>query len=110
MEAEAQGAAPESHRALKKGRQRRQDARAVPGTPRALAIDRRLAQTPERVRRTYLRAVGGRSLAAGVKAFCLECVGWKRVEVTACTALACPLWPYRPFQAQHSGSEGDVQP
>jgi hypothetical protein len=60
-------------------------------------IAKRLEDTPERMRRTYLRAVSGRSMAAGIKAFCAECVGWERAEVTRCTAPACPLYAYRPF-------------
>jgi hypothetical protein len=52
---------------------------------------------PETCRRTYLRAMQGKSLSAAVKAFCMECVGWDRQEVARCTAPACPLYPYRPF-------------
>lgn len=48
---------------------------------------------PQSCRRTYRLAVEHRSLRAAVKATCLECVGRSRAEVTACTALACPLWP-----------------
>jgi len=60
-------------------------------------IAKRLEDTPETMRRTYLRAVSGRSMAAGIKAFCAECVGWDRAEVARCTAPACPLYAYRPF-------------
>jgi len=61
-------------------------------------IARRVGEMPATCRRNYLQAMSGKSLAAGVKAFCLECIGWDRSEVTACTAPACPLHPYRPFQ------------
>jgi hypothetical protein len=61
------------------------------------AIARRLESMPETCRRTYLRAMQGCSMAAAVKAFCMECVGWNRDEVARCTAPACPLYPYRPF-------------
>jgi hypothetical protein len=74
-----------------------QDARLDLDKAQEAAIARRLESMPETCRRTYLRAMGGRSLAAAVKAFCLECVGWDRQEVARCTALACPLYPYRPF-------------
>ena len=62
------------------------------------SVDDRLSQMPPTCRNTYLRAVGGKSPAAGIKAFCMECVGWVRSEVVACTALACPLYGYRPFK------------
>ena len=44
-----------------------------------------------------MKAVGG-GRAAAVKAFCLECCGWKPQEVRSCSAPACPLWAVRPFQ------------
>jgi hypothetical protein len=61
-------------------------------------VAKRLADMPKSARNTYLRAMGGRSPRAGIKAFCNECCGWQRAEVARCTALACPLYPYRPFQ------------
>lgn len=33
-----------------------------------------------------------------IKAFCGECVGYERLAVTECTAYACPLHAYRPYQ------------
>jgi hypothetical protein len=68
------------------------------GPARALAIDRRLAQMPLKSRSTYRRAVGGKSRLAGIKAFCMECCVHDRAAIRDCTALACPLYPYRPFQ------------
>jgi len=59
----------------------------------------RLEQMPERMRRNYLAAMGGKNRAAAVKAFCHMCVGWIRGEVGLCTAPACPLHPYRPEQS-----------
>ena len=58
----------------------------------------RLREMPETCRNRYVKAMRGRSVASAVKAFCLECMGWSRREVKACTAQACPLYPYRPFQ------------
>jgi hypothetical protein len=47
----------------------------------------------------YLRAAAAKAApAAAIKAHCLECVGYARDEVTQCTAKACPLFAYRPFQ------------
>jgi len=62
------------------------------------AVERRLGEVPQIYRAGYLKALAGRSPKAAIKAFCLECVGWQRAEVAACTALACPLWSYRPFR------------
>ena len=54
---------------------------------------------PSRYRGFYDRAIAGNSRKAAMVAFCLECVGWDKKEVTLCTAPACPLYPYRPYQA-----------
>lgn len=43
-------------------------------------------------------AAAVRSRAAAVKLFCLECVGYLREDVRACTAHACALWRWRPYQ------------
>lgn len=62
---------------------------------RANAIAARRAEIPKLYRGIYDRAVSGKSRKAGMRAFCLECVGWQRTEIDLCTDLACPLWPYR---------------
>jgi len=41
---------------------------------------------------------GKASPRSAIKAFCLECVGFDRSAVAECTAYACPLWRYRPYQ------------
>lgn len=61
-------------------------------------IEAKLAQMPEICRHGYLQAMKGHSRGAAMKAFCMECVGWNREEVRACTAAACPLYPYRPYK------------
>ncbi|GAG46448.1 unnamed protein product [marine sediment metagenome] len=61
-------------------------------------IEQKLENMPESYRATYLKAMDGNSLAAAVKAHCLECVSWLRVEVRECTATDCPMFPYRPYQ------------
>jgi len=63
---------------------------------RRRAVEDRISQMPKTARGTYLSALGGRSPKAAIKAHCMECCGWVRAEVAACTALACPLWGYRP--------------
>ena len=78
------------------------------GPAQESAIAKRLSDMPETCRRTYLRAMQGRSLSAAVKAFCMECVSWDRQEVARCTAPACPLYPYRPFGREKGrGTEGE---
>ena len=58
----------------------------------------RLEEMPTGCRMTYIRALKGKSMAAAIKAQCMECVGWIRDEVRQCSALACPLYPYRPYK------------
>lgn len=60
--------------------------------------NKRLADTPETMRRTYIRAMGGKSRPSAVRAMCQQCMGWDRASVTGCTSWACPLWHYRPYQ------------
>ena len=66
-------------------------------TQEAMIRDRAL-EMPKRCVETYLRAVRGKSRPAAIKALCMECCGWQRREVALCTALACPLFLYRPFK------------
>ena len=66
---------------------------------RRAAVEERAAQIPPKYLRGYLRAAAGSaSPRAAVKSFCLECLGWISADVTDCTAPACPLYQYRPFQ------------
>ena len=69
----------------------------VEGSRRPL-VEERCLQMPQSCKRTYLRAVTTKAPTIGIRAHCMECVGWVRAEVTQCTALACPLYGYRPFQ------------
>jgi hypothetical protein len=61
-------------------------------------IEQRRAQMPEIHKANYDKALRGRSMKAGIKAFCLECVQWQKEEVRLCTDLACSLYPYRPYK------------
>ena len=47
---------------------------------------------------TFKKAYFGRSLAAGIKAKCLECTNLQPQEVKRCTIEGCPLWVYRPYR------------
>jgi len=64
------------------------------------------ADIPKIHRKTYDRAMQGRSLKSAVKSFCLECVCWQKEEVRKCTSLACALYPYRPYRVSKQASEG----
>jgi hypothetical protein len=65
---------------------------------RAGQIEERRAQIPDIHKANYDKAMRGKSLRAGTKAFCLECVNWQKEEVRHCTDFACPLYPYRPYK------------
>jgi len=39
-----------------------------------------------------------KSKADAIKAFCLECVGFKYKRVTTCTSPSCALFKVRPYQ------------
>ena len=69
-------------------------------------IKERREAMPRRYRPGYDRAVRGKSLRAAVKAFCLECVYWKREEVRQCTCLTCPLYAERPYKLSCESQEG----
>ena len=73
---------------------------------RAKKVERRKSDVPVLYRGLYERvAAGEASHREAIKAQCLECVCWQRREVTRCTALACPLYLYRPYQDPEE--EGD---
>ncbi|MHC4664459.1 MAG: hypothetical protein ACYS9T_00705 [Planctomycetota bacterium] len=65
---------------------------------RSERIAERRSEIPKIHRANYDEAVSGKSRKAAIKAFCLECVCWQKEEVRLCTALACPLYSYRPYQ------------
>jgi hypothetical protein len=66
-------------------------------------IAEQLAYIPRAYRKTYARAVAGKSLRACINSQCLECVCWEREEVRLCTDLACPLYAVRPYQSLQTG-------
>jgi hypothetical protein len=55
------------------------------------------AEMPSSCRGIYDRAMGGKSRKAAIKSFCLQCVGYVRMEITKCTSPQCPLFHYRPI-------------
>ncbi len=49
-----------------------------------------------------------KSKAEAIKAFCLECVGFKYKRVTECTSPNCALFTVRPYQDKTS-EDGRVE-
>ena len=81
------------------GVRRRQKRRSIPDRVELPSVVDRASQIPKAYVSGYLRAVTGKaSLRGAIKAQCLECMGWSRGDVRECTAPACPLWLYRPYQ------------
>ncbi len=71
---------------------------SLPSKARQDAVAERAGQMPRSFRETYMKATRGKaSPRVAIRAFCCECAGWQRPEVTRCTDTACPLWAYRPF-------------
>lgn len=52
---------------------------------------------PTKYQSLFRKAAAGNSKACAIKAFCLQCVAYKKSEVITCTAKLCPLYPYRPY-------------
>ena len=66
---------------------------------RAQKVNKRSDDVPVMYQGLYDRVARGKaSHKQAVKCQCLECTCWQRREVAMCTALACPLWLYRPYQ------------
>jgi hypothetical protein len=60
-------------------------------------IKKKLKEIPETAKGITLKALSGTTSPRGaIKAFCLECIGYERKEITNCTAPLCPLYEYRP--------------
>lgn len=94
----------------------RNGARPAPGRGRALKGKRRgrpgdgleagleraadgtvIGQDPRSLTPPELRELGhrGKPLLQAMRRRCVDCCGGKADEVRRCTAVACPLWPYR---------------
>lgn len=65
---------------------------------------------PVRVR-PFIKAYNRASPMNAIKAFCFDCMGFMSVEVGSCTAYACLLWNYRPYQPKpNDPSDFTVRP
>ena len=59
----------------------------------------RIATTPESFRNLLTQSHSGNcSPRVAIKAQCAECNGFDRDAIRDCTAYACPLWQFRPYQ------------
>lgn len=68
----------------------------------------KLSGVPGIYQNVFARAYAGSSRSAGIKAFCLDCVGFQRSAIRDCTSLACPLYPYRPYQTDEEDDTAAV--
>lgn len=68
----------------------------------------RIATAPPSFRKLLTQAMSGKcSPRTAIKAHCAECQWFDRPGITNCTAYACPLWAFRPFQGakfEHPGT------
>jgi len=63
----------------------------------------RLATTPDRFKGHFVAAWSSKCAPRrAVKAFCLECNGFDPDAIAGCTAYACPLWNFRPYQGSEA--------
>jgi len=54
---------------------------------------------PKVYQQNYNKAIEGRSRTAAIRAKCLDCTNWQRVEIADCLVETCPLFPYRPYRS-----------
>ena len=66
-----------------------------------------LVNVPTLWKSTIKRAFDGQgSPRQAIKAKCLDCSNFQREEVKECPVFLCPLWPWRPFQADRQKRKG----
>ncbi len=72
-----------------------------------MSITSKADDMPVIYRKNYLAAVSGEaSPRNAIKAFCIECMGYAKREVTNCDSIECPLNLYRPYRK--AGDSDDV--
>ena len=71
----------------------------------------RLEQMPVGCRRSYVKAMKGRSTTFAIRAFCQMCVSWTSMieEISQCTDSACPLYPYRPYVTKNDEADDEEE-
>ncbi len=71
-----------------------------------MSITKKSDDMPAIYRKNYLAAISGKaSPRDAIKAFCIECMGYARVEVTNCDTIDCPLNLYRPYRKAGDSDE-----
>ncbi|MBI9017198.1 MAG: hypothetical protein JEZ07_08060 [Phycisphaerae bacterium] len=77
----------------------------MPNKEKAL---QKAAKIPNKYRGQYRSAMAGNSRTDAINSFCRECMGWKDVAagIKSCTAITCPLYPYRPYQKNKTKQRG----
>ena len=60
------------------------------------------AKIPQVYQQNYKAAMSGKSRTAAIKAMCLDCTNWQRVEITNCPIETCPIWLYRPYRSSEN--------
>lgn len=64
-----------------------------------MSITDKADKMPRIYRNNYISAVSGKaSPRNAIKAFCTECMGYVRSEITNCDTIDCPLNLYRPYK------------
>ena len=72
-----------------------------------MSITDKADKMPKIYKNCYLSAVSGKaSPRDAIKAFCTECMGYVRAEITNCDTIDCPLNLYRPYRK--AGDSDDV--
>ena len=67
----------------------------------------RLSDIPDHFKHLFKKVwEGTTSRKARIKAKCVDCSCYQRVEVRKCTVKLCPLWPIRPYQGDAEKTEG----
>ena len=67
-----------------------------------MSITDKADKMPKIYKNCYLSAVSGKaSPRDAIKAFCIECQGYQRKEVTKCNVIDCPLNLFRPYQKEN---------
>ena len=71
-----------------------------------MSIVEKADDMPAIYRKNYLAAVSGKATPRNaIKAFCIECQGYQRKEVTNCKVIDCPLNLYRPYRKAGDSDE-----
>ena len=58
-----------------------------------------LAKIPKVYQQNYRLAMSGKSRASAIKAKCLDCCCWQRIEIANCPVETCSHWLYRPYRS-----------